>query len=118
MTPNCLRRLMSPYGARVTGFQGYHAFPHTVMGVGIKAPIPADSAARLARLVADFAGWRRRAESSLPVGVKLRRAVAQIYRSKGERRQVADYYAAELTIEIDPSSSPEGRQRFPLESAA
>ena len=42
MTPSCLRRMLEPYAARVSGFQGYQAFPHTVMGVGIKAPVPAD----------------------------------------------------------------------------
>ena len=43
MTPSCLRGLLEPYGARLSGFQGYHAFPHTVMGVAIKAPIPFDA---------------------------------------------------------------------------
>ena len=42
MTPSCLRRQLSPYAARVSGFQGYHAFPHTVMGVGLKAPVTVD----------------------------------------------------------------------------
>ena len=63
MTPNCLRRMLEPYGARVSGFQGYHAFPHTVMGLGIKAPIPRDCAARVANLVADYEGWCRGAKS-------------------------------------------------------
>ncbi len=40
MTPNCLRRMLQPYGARLSGYQGYRAFPHTVMGLGIKDPIP------------------------------------------------------------------------------
>ena len=33
--------------ARVSGYQGYHAFPHTVMGLGIKAPIPRIAPRRL-----------------------------------------------------------------------
>ena len=40
MTPNCLSRMLEPYAARLSGFQGYHAFPHTVMGVGMKGPVP------------------------------------------------------------------------------
>ena len=27
MTPNCLRRMLEPYAARLTGYQGYHKFP-------------------------------------------------------------------------------------------
>ncbi len=32
--------MLEPYAARLSGFQGYHAFPHTVMGIGMKAPVP------------------------------------------------------------------------------
>ena len=102
MTPNCLRRLMAPYAARVAGYQGHHSFPHSVMAVGIKTPAPADVAragqqARrgLSRLAA--AGPSRACRSA----VKLRRALGQVYRSKGERFQIADYYTADFTIDID-----------------
>ncbi len=57
MTPNCLRRQLSPYAARVSGFQGYHAFPHTVMGVGLKAPVTADGVAKLEQLVDAYQSW-------------------------------------------------------------
>ena len=99
MTPNCLRRMLQPYAARLSGYQGYHAFPHTVMGMGIKAPIAGRLEPRLrgwSRLIDD---WLREAESSLPLGVKLRRRLSQLYRSKGERHQIADYYAADFTID-------------------
>ncbi len=104
MTPNCLRRMLQPYDARLSGYQGYHAFPHSVMGLGIKGPIAGNGAARLEALVEAYAGWRREAESRLPLGVKLRRLMSQLYRSKGERRQVADYYAAEFQIDSDDAS--------------
>jgi SAM-dependent methyltransferase len=102
MTPSCLRRMLEPYAARITGFQGHRAFPHTVMGIGLKAPVPTDLAARSSRLIAGYVDWARRAESALPVGEKLRRLAARIYRSKGERRQVADYYAAEFHVDQSP----------------
>ena len=54
MTPNCLRRLMSPYAARVAGYQGHRTFPHSVMALGIKSPAPADVAIRAGRLVAAY----------------------------------------------------------------
>ena len=111
MTPNCLRRQLSPYAARVTGYQGYHAFPHTVMGVGLKAPAPVDCAARLESLVEAYLAWLRRTEASLPIGEKLRRRASLIYRSKGERHQIADYYAADFTIDLDTAAPPSTRER-------
>ena len=37
MTPSCLRRMLAPYGARLSGFQGYAKFPHTIMAVAVPA---------------------------------------------------------------------------------
>src|SRR4029077_8187102 len=57
MTPQCLRRMLAPYAARLTGYQGYHKFPHSVMGLGVKAPAPADFVARVDALVRAYRGW-------------------------------------------------------------
>jgi SAM-dependent methyltransferase len=111
MTPSCLRRQLAPYAARVSGYQGDRAFPHTVMGVGFKAPIPADCHARLDWFVGTYHAWLRQAQAHLPIAEKFRRRVAQLYRSKGERRQIAAYYAADLTCEV--ASPPHSRQRDP-----
>jgi SAM-dependent methyltransferase len=100
MTPNCLRRLMSPYAVRVSGFQGHRSFPHSVMAVGIKAPAPADAAARVQKLVASYHDWLKEASARLPAAVKVRRALSQLYRSKGERHQIAGYYSADFTIDL------------------
>jgi SAM-dependent methyltransferase len=113
MTPNCLRRQLSPYAARVSGFQGYHAFPHTVMGVALKAPLPLDCMTRLEKLVEAYQTWLAQTEASLPFSEKLRRQVSMIYRSKGERRQIADYYEADLTIDLDPGVVVATRERGP-----
>jgi SAM-dependent methyltransferase len=118
MTPNCLRRMLEPYGARAPGSQGYRAFPHTVMGLGIKDPVPADCDARLADLVAAYQGWCHGAKSGLSLVEKFRRLVSRSYRSKGERRQVADYYAAEFQIEIATASAPHRDREAPIHSAA
>jgi SAM-dependent methyltransferase len=106
MTPSCLRRHLAPYAARLSGYQGYHAFPHTVMGVGLKAPVSADAASGLEKLVEAYRTWLRRTEATLPISEKLRRRAAMIYRSKGERRQIAGYYAANFTIDVDRATSP------------
>jgi SAM-dependent methyltransferase len=118
MTPNCLRRLLSPFAARLSGYQGYHAFPHTVMGLGVKTPIPVDGAARLEMLVEAYHDWLRRTETSLPIGVKLRRTLSQLYRSKGERQQIADYYAADFTIDADAGISSSRGRPMPIRAAA
>ena len=40
--------------------------------------------------------------NSLSAVEKFRRLAAQVYRSKGERRQLADYYAAEFHVDRGP----------------
>ncbi len=102
MTPHCLGRLMAPYAARLVGSQGYHKFPHTVMALGIKAPAPPDFAARAERMVAAYRAWLRQAEASAPWVEKVRRSVARLYRSKGERHQLSAYYQADFTVEVSP----------------
>jgi len=117
ITPNCLRRMLSPYAARVSGYQGYHAFPHTVMGVGIKEPA-GDAAAQLEKLVRAYQSWLDRTEASLPLEDKVRRRFSRIYRSKGERRAIADYYKADFTIDHDERFSTRPRPGTPIHTAA
>ena len=69
------------------------------MGVGLKAPVTFDCVARLEQLVKAYHTWLERTEASLPFGEKLRRRASMIYRSKGERRQLAGYYEADFTID-------------------
>ncbi len=101
MTPNCLRRLLEPYGGRVVGAQGYRSFPHTVMALGAKGPVAPDFAARAARLASAYQGWLREAEAALPLAQKLARRLARVYRSKGERKRIASYYRAEFRTDTD-----------------
>jgi SAM-dependent methyltransferase len=102
MTPHCLGRLMAPYAARLVGAQGYYKFPHTVLALGIKAPAPHDFASRAGRLVAAYRAWLRQTETSVSWAEKVRRTVARLYRSKGERHQLSAYYWADFTIESSP----------------
>lgn len=102
MTPSCLRRMLAGYGGRLTGAQGYAAFPHTVMALAFKEPAPADFAARAERFRRWYQDWLRQAERSRPLGTKLREGLAKLYRSKGERRHLAHYYKAELTLDREP----------------
>jgi SAM-dependent methyltransferase len=101
MTPSCLRRMLGNYAARVTGFQGHHKFPHSVMGVAIKAPAPSFFTNHAAALIRSYNAWLRRQETSLPASEKLRRGLARLYRSKGERYQIAEYYKAGFEVDVD-----------------
>ena len=101
MTPSCLRRMLAPYSAKISGFQGYHKFPHSVMGLGFKGPAPLDFDTRSDRLVGRYQDWLRGEEASMTTGQWVRREIAKIYRSKGEKYQVNNYYKAEFTIESD-----------------
>jgi SAM-dependent methyltransferase len=105
MTPSCLRRMLGCYGAVLSGFQGHAAFPHTVMALAVKTPAPADFAARAERLQRAYGEWLRQTEQAIPLGTKLRRAAAMLYRSKGERRHLADYYKAEFCLDLQPAGS-------------
>jgi SAM-dependent methyltransferase len=118
MTPNCLRRQLVSYAARLSGSQGYHAFPHTVMGIGIKAPAPSEVTTRLERLAGLYQLWLRQTEAALPIGEKLRRRISRLYRSKGERHQVAGYYTADFAIDSDESAAPVRQPGSPIHALA
>jgi SAM-dependent methyltransferase len=108
MTPNCLRRMMEPYAGRLTGYQGYHKFPHSVMALGFKAPAPGDFAHRANEVSLGYRTWLRQTEEALPLSVKVRRGLSQVYRSKGERYQLSDYYSADFTLDVAPSLAQAG----------
>jgi SAM-dependent methyltransferase len=108
MTPSCLRRMLQPYAARLTGYQGYHRFPHSVMGLAAKDPAPADFSTKADRLVASYRGWLRGAEAALPLAQKVRRGLGQLYRSRGERYQVAAYYEADFALDVATSLAHAG----------
>ena len=108
MTPNCLRRMLTPYAARLTGYQGYHAFPHSVMAIAFKAPAPGNFTGRADDLVLRYRAWLDEARNSLSLRQKLRRGLSQVYRSKGERRQISGYYSAEFTLDLAPALAKAG----------
>lgn len=99
ISPSCLRRMLKPYAGRIVGAQGHEKFPHTVMSLAVKGPAPADFSSRAERFVRLYAERLRQMETSLPVGERLRRQVGRLYRSRGERHQIADYYKAQFSIE-------------------
>jgi SAM-dependent methyltransferase len=103
MTPSCLRRMLAPYGGRITGYQGHPKTPHTVMALAVKAPAPADFESRARGLIRGYNAWLDATRCALPWRERARRALALAYRSRGERLQVASYYSAEFVVDAEPS---------------
>ena len=108
MTPNCLRRMMGNYGASLVGSQGYHKFPHTVMALGAKGPIPGDFVRRVAKVTGGYHAWLREEQDSRPLARKLREGFANLYRSKGERYYTKGYHSAEFTLDLPSALSKAG----------
>ena len=92
--------MLSPYVARLSGYQCYHKFPHSLMGLGFKAVAPSDLIAKANGLADLYRVWLHETESALPMGQKLRRRWSQVYRSKGERYHTSAYYTADFTIDV------------------
>jgi SAM-dependent methyltransferase len=100
MTPSCLRRMLASFGGRLVGAQGHGPVPHTVMALAVKSPVPSDFRARAERLARTYQDWLIKTERALPAAEKLRRSVAKLHRSRGERRQMDDYYKADFTLDL------------------
>jgi SAM-dependent methyltransferase len=98
MTPACIDRLAQAFPFRVVGSQGCDDFPHTVYLAALKAPVPADVEARARRLIASHTRWLAHARASRPLSTKLRSALKALYRSKGERRELANAYVARFAV--------------------
>jgi SAM-dependent methyltransferase len=99
MTPACINRLASAFPFRVVGSQGCDDFPHTVYLAALKAPVPTDAGARAERLIALHTRWLAQARASRPLAAKLHTFVKSLYRSKGERRELANTYVARFAID-------------------
>jgi len=98
LTPSCLQGLLAPLAATVVGSQGVESFPHTVLAVGCKAPVPVNFAARAERFIARFQARLREAKAAEPRGRRFKRRVVSLVRSKGERRHVREYYDARFVV--------------------
>ena len=60
LTPACLQRLLNPFAATLIGSQGSECWPHTVFGIGVKAPMPPDWIESAHRFMGDIPAWQLR----------------------------------------------------------
>ena len=114
MTPNCLRRLLAPTPRGSRAFRVTTLFRIRSWGSASR-PRFTDATATTREVAAAYNVWLEKIEASLPYRREVRRRVSQIYRSKGERRQIASYYAAEFAIDVarGGSAGPATRIRRP-----
>jgi len=99
MTPNCLRRMLGPYEAKASGFQGYEKFPHTVMAVARKSPAESDFAERAMDLGKRFERYLVGEEIATNKSRRVKNFLSRLRRSKGERYQMDNYFSA--TFQVD-----------------
>ena len=98
-TPTCLRRMLGPYEAKSSGYQGYEKFPHTVMAVARKAPAEADFAERALQMGKRFDDYLRAEQAVERKQNRLRKLVSRLHRSKGERYQMDNYFSASFQVD-------------------
>jgi SAM-dependent methyltransferase len=102
LTPHCIERLLAPLAARLVGWQGAEDFPHTVYGIGMKAPISDRFAVATDEFVrsfqAELAAFRARRRWQH----KLKESVGLRFRGRGQRRRVRDYHTAQFVLSMEP----------------
>ncbi len=104
MTPECLRRMLGPYGARLVAAQGVPSRPHTVMAVAVKAPVTPAMRAALDGVLPRYRELVLSARAARPFRVRARERLSRLYRSKGERRKIARFAVVEGHVEDGPSA--------------
>jgi len=99
MTPTCLRRMLGPYEAKSSGYQGYEKFPHTVMAVARKAPAESDFAERALEMGKRFDQYLNAEAAVERKQNRLKKLVSRLHRSKGERYQMDNYFSASFQVD-------------------
>ena len=105
ITPSCMARLLAPLDGTVIGWQGVENYPHTVFGVGVKAPAAESFAGGSTCFVAEMESWMSRAEAAVGWPHKVKRLLTSWARSKGERRREREHYKAQFAVHL-PASVP------------
>jgi SAM-dependent methyltransferase len=112
LTPSCLARLLQPLDATLVGWQGMESRPHTVLGLGFKAPLAPELAPRLQRLMEAYQAWLLRAAEARPWFEKARWYLLGWLRGKGERRRWREEYNVRFAVQL-PAEHAAGNIRLP-----
>lgn len=71
-TPEAFKSLLKPFSSSFVGFAGNKQFPHTVVGIGFKSPVPEK---QMNNFIGKFENWKKRWRR--PPG-KLRKAFVKL----------------------------------------
>lgn len=104
LTPSCVARLMAPLAATVVGSQGVEGYPHTVLGLGMKAPVHPQFPQRARLLINRYQAWCAAAQRRQPKFQRLKRYLTAWARSKGERRRAQAEFASRFAVQFPASS--------------
>ncbi len=104
LTPSCVARLLAPLAANVVGSQGVEGHPHTVFGLGFKAPVPVSFPERSQLLLETFQNWRETQRRTEPLLRKCKKLLTNCLRSKGERRRTRHEFTARFVVQFGASS--------------
>jgi SAM-dependent methyltransferase len=108
-SPGAIERLMRPLSATLLGWQGTERSPHTLFGVGFKAPVSERFLGNVNRFLERFqttvaaaggVGWWPR----------LRRLAALLRASRDERRRIRDHDKAQFVVHMPITA--QSRQRL------
>lgn len=105
LTPSCVARLMAPLAATVIGSQGVESYPHTVLGLGMKAPVDAHFSQRARLLIHKYQAWCAAARGRQPKLQRLKRWATSWVRSKGERRRDRAEFACRFTVQFPAAAA-------------
>jgi len=99
-TPACIDRLLSPLAGTVVVWQGVENYPHTVLGVGCKAPVTVEFARGAYQLIDRFQKELNRREAARGWSEKMKDLTVGWLRGKGERRRKRDYHLARFLLDV------------------
>lgn len=101
-TPGAMGRLLEGLEGTLVGWQGTDSAPHTVYGIGVKAPVPEDFAVRAARFLDAFQGRLGRLAAARSRG-RLRRVLTSWAQSPHDRRAEREHHRAHFTLHLPAS---------------
>jgi len=100
LTPSCLERLLSPLDGALVGWQGSDKFPHTVFGIGCKAPLGAGFVRGASQFIESYQRWAAVAAAIEPWPRRFKRWAAQWLGNKSEHYRRRDYHQVRFAFHL------------------
>jgi len=100
LSPTCVDRLLAPLAATIIGSQGIESYPHTVFGVGCKAPVPANFVSGMNDFIMQLQARFLSDATRVPWQRRWKQRATRWLRSKGERRREQHYFEARFAVQM------------------